>query len=78
MQLPQDIMHVLFEGVIPYETKLMLTEFISIERLFSISYLNERIDCFPYSPDEVADKPNSLKDEQLKPGTSQKIHYTGK
>ena len=28
-QLPQDMMHVLLEGVLPYELKLMLSEFIN-------------------------------------------------
>ena len=41
-QLPQDIMHVLFEGVIPLETKLMLEVFI-FEKYFTLSFLNDRI-----------------------------------
>jgi hypothetical protein len=77
MQLPQDIMHVLFEGVIPYEMKLLLTEFVSHKKYFTISYLNERINCFQYSPDESADKPNSLRDELFKPGSTYKFHYSG-
>ena len=77
MQLPQDIMHVLFEGVIPYETKLLLTEFVSHKKYFTISYLNARIACFHYSPDESADKPNSLRDELVKPGSTYKVHYSG-
>lgn len=77
MQLPQDIMHVMLEGVIPYEIKLMLTEFISNEQYFSVDVLNDRMDCFRYSPEEIADKPNPLKVEQVKPGNSQRLHYTG-
>ena len=42
-QLPQDIMHVILEGVLSMETKLMLYTFTSNKKLFTIDFLNERI-----------------------------------
>lgn len=39
--LPQDIMHVLLEGVIPYELTLMLTDFIVNRKFFSCVLLND-------------------------------------
>ena len=56
-QLPQDVMHVLLEGVVPKEMRLMLNVFVNIKKLFSLYTLNERIRCFPYSPEEAKDKP---------------------
>ena len=34
--LPQDVMHLLFEGVIPWEVKLMLTKFIKEKHYFKL------------------------------------------
>lgn len=45
-QMPQDVMHVLLEGVVPYEVRLMLVYFIAERKLFTCELLNERIDCF--------------------------------
>ena len=47
-QMPQDVMHVLFEGVLHLEIHLMLKCFISEERLFSQDFLNSRIESFAY------------------------------
>ena len=63
-QLPQDIMHVLFEGVIPYEMKHMLAAFFS-NRYFSLAYLNSKIECFSYTQEEVGDKPSPLSQKAL-------------
>lgn len=64
-QLPQDIMHVLLEGAIPYELSLMLTSFVSHEKYFTLDQLNDRIACFSYSHEEVRDKPSLLKSNSL-------------
>lgn len=45
-QLPQDIMHVLFEGVVPLELKLMLQEFVIRKKYFDTKFLNSRIESF--------------------------------
>ena len=65
-QLPQDIMHVLFEGVLPYELKLMLHQFIFVKMYFSLQYLNSQIGSFAYSAEETRDKPPSLKEHDFK------------
>ena len=58
-QLPQDIMHVLFEGVVPYELRLMLVHFVK-EKYFSPSELNERIGSFHYSTHDAGDRPSDV------------------
>lgn len=60
-QLPQDIMHILLEGVIPYELLLMLTSFITVDKYFKLDLLNDRIACFKYSNNEAKDKPSPIK-----------------
>lgn len=59
-QLPQDIMHVLLEGVVPYEVRLMLKTFITEDELLTLDMLNERISYFCYSSSEAADKPSAF------------------
>lgn len=76
-QLPQDIMHVMLEGVIPYEMKLMLGQFINNEHYFTLSVLNDRILCFPYSPEEISEKPPPIKAEHLKAGNKSKFQHSG-
>ena len=49
-QLPQDIMHILLEGVIPYELSLLLTFFIANKKYFTIiDHLNDSISCYDCS-----------------------------
>ena len=54
-------MHVLLEGVIPYELFLMLTNFISVQKYFSSGLLNDRISSFSYSTHEAKDKPSPIR-----------------
>jgi len=56
-QMPQDIMHVLFEGVLQKEIQLMLKHVIYDEGYFSLSTLNERIENFAYGRVESRNKP---------------------
>ena len=56
-QLPQDAMHILLEGVIPYSLKLMLKSFVNRKKYFSLDLLNEQIFCFNFSRTEFQDKP---------------------
>ena len=76
-QLPQDIMHVMLEGVIPYEMKLMLGQFINNEHYFTLNVLNDRIQCFLYSPEEISEKPPPIKAEHLIPGNKLKFQHSG-
>lgn len=45
-------MHVLFEGVLPLETKLMLRVFIHEKKYFTLKQLNDRIMNFSYGKTE--------------------------
>ena len=56
MQLPQDVMHVLFEGVIPFEIKLMISSFFQ-KKLFTLETLNERCRYFMYGRSELKNRP---------------------
>lgn len=55
-QLPQDIMHVILEGVLNLETKLLLSSLVH-ENYFTLDFLNERIANFPYGRSEKRNKP---------------------
>ena len=37
-QLPQDVMHIMMEGVIPYEMLLMLNSFINVQKYFTLEF----------------------------------------
>ena len=56
-QLPQDIMHVLFEGVLHMELRLMFKHFIYTEHYFSLDVLNARIENFAYGRAESRSRP---------------------
>lgn len=67
-QLPQDIMHILLEGSIPYTMKRMLQSFVNNKKYCTLATINERILCFKFSPNECRSKPcqisfNVLNDE---------------
>ena len=67
-QLPQDIMHILFEGVIPLETKLMLYVFIYEKKYFTLDQLNDRIKNFCYGRSEARNKmPKPIESAHLLP-----------
>ena len=66
-QLPQDIMHILLEGAVPYTLRLVLHHFISEESYFNLNLLNERITYFKYSYAESRDKPRPLSEKVLQP-----------
>lgn len=55
-QLPQDIMHVLLEGVVKMELSLLLNYLVS-SRYITESLLNDRIKNFNYTIDEKRNKP---------------------
>jgi len=71
-------MHIMLEGVVPYELKLMLTEYVTNRNYFTVGFLNDRIACFPYSSRDLADKPVPISDNQLIAGSKQKFHQSGK
>jgi len=64
-QLPQDIMHILLEGVIAYELSLLLTFFIANKKYFTNAHLNGSISCYDYSVREVNDKPSPVRPQVI-------------
>jgi hypothetical protein len=56
-QIPQDVMHIILEGTLPLETKLMLTSFIKDKKYFDIQFLNDRMSKFYYGKTESRNKP---------------------
>ncbi|KAL4009325.1 hypothetical protein ACER0C_003177 [Sarotherodon galilaeus] len=55
-QTPQDIMHVILEGVAPYEIKCVLKNLV-LSGQMNLDSFNSAILCFSYSPVDVRDKP---------------------
>jgi len=56
-QLPQDVMHILLEGIV---TQLLLQVSIFGKKLFTLSILNARLESFGYGYSEIACKPSAL------------------
>lgn len=80
-QTPQDIMHVLLEGVVPYEMKCVLKALI-LSGDTELDSINAGIQCFSYSPVDVRDKPcpitvNTLSsnDNKLKQSSGQMLVF---
>lgn len=71
---PEDTMHILFEGVVPYETKRFLKVLIDEKRSLTLKELNHRMEIFNYGYMHYKDKPtpiaretlNALEDAELK------------
>lgn len=62
--LPHDIMHDLFEGVIPCEMKLLLTHLVNA-KYFTIATVNDRLRRFDYGYMERSDVPSELNEKNL-------------
>ena len=56
-QLPQDVMHILLEGVIPLETKLVIQSLIE-DGYITLDVLNDRVANFSYGRVEARSKPS--------------------
>ena len=69
-QMPQDMMHVLFEGVIPYELTLLLRYFVTEKKLFTLQELNDYIECYSYSPLELNDRPSPIRPQVFLTGAT--------
>lgn len=63
--LVHDPMHILTEGIVPYETAIMLHEFIFVKKYFTLDYLNNQIDSFPYSYLDKFNKPEHIERKNL-------------
>ena len=63
--LVHDPMHILLEGVVPYEMALLLHSLIVVDKAFLLTWLNEQIDNYPYSPADRAEKPEKIERKQF-------------
>ena len=66
-QLPQDVMHIFLEGVIPHLLKLMLNSFIATKKYFTLEFLNIRLKSFLFSRSERRDKPAPISLRMIQP-----------
>ena len=60
--MPHDIMHDLYEGVIPYELKLLIQHCIT-KSYFQLETLNHRHKAFDFGYSEIGDRPASIDNE---------------
>ena len=74
-QLPQDMMHILLEGVIPYTIKAMLQSFICEKHFFTIDYVNQKLSSFKFSRSESRNKPSKISTNIL--NNEGNIHQSG-
>lgn len=63
--LVHDPMHILSEGIIPYEAALMLYEFIYVKKYVTLTYMNNQIDIFPYSYLDKSNKPEHIEQKDI-------------
>lgn len=56
---PPDILHDLFEGIVPVELALCIGEMIR-RKYFTLEYLNTKIQTFPYQHSDRVDKPQLI------------------
>lgn len=69
-------MHVIYEGVMPLNVKLILYRFVYEEGIFSIDTLNDRIFNFPFGRSELKNKPSKRIEQAHLRGTS-KLPFSG-
>ena len=63
-----DVMHDVLEGVLQYETKLMLKQFICQDHYLTLQQLNQQIDAFELGYSEVKDRPSLISQTTLQEG----------
>lgn len=80
-QTPQDIMHIMLEGVVPYEIKCALKHLI-LSGSIELESINSGIQGFSYSPIDVRDKPSPISvttltsnDNKLKQSSGQMLIF---
>ena len=58
--LDPDIMHDQLEGVLPLTVKLMVKNFIQVDKYLTLEQLNQRIGAFKYGSADASNKPSEL------------------
>lgn len=78
-QTPQDMMHIILEGIAPSEIKCVIKHLVLLGQL-DLDVLNTALTGFPYSPLDVRDKPSPIaystlasSDNKLKQSSGQMI-----
>ena len=66
-------MHIILEGVLPLELKLLL-RYLSVQNFVSVHHLNIRIESFQYGYSSKASKPSALDPAHIQEG---KIRQSG-
>lgn len=74
---PEDIMHILFEGIVPYETKLLLKYLIDERRCFTLKRLNQIVESFDFGFTNRKNKPSYITRESLNAVRDAKLKQSG-
>ena len=64
--MPQEIMHIMFEGAIPYVIGHLLKYFILTEKAFALAQMNRRLREFNYGYTQMADKLQKISEDMLR------------
>lgn len=75
--LPHDIMHVILEGVLPRNCRLLLYHCIVERKYFTLNHLNKTMLDFNYGEHEKSNSPRSLDRDKIT-GDSDKLGQSGK
>lgn len=63
--LPHDIMHVILEGVLPRNVRLLLNYCIFQKKFFSLNSLNKIITDFQFGDEEQKNRPRPIDKDRL-------------
>ena len=74
-QLPQDLMHVMLEGVIPLHIEEFLNYFIHDANILTLSQINSRLMAYPYAYFE--EKPMPLNERDFAGSQSGEMYVIG-
>lgn len=77
-QIPQDVMHVVLEGVLKQGIQMLLQVLIVENQLFTLPVLNNRLQSFQYEYSEVSSKPTLIEAHGLISNDPSSIHQNGK
>ena len=67
-QLPQDVMHVVLEGVAQLHLGLLLKNILVDNPVCSLQQFNRKIQAYPYQYHETAQKPSPITDSAIAKG----------
>lgn len=65
-----DVMHDVLEGVLQYESKIMLKQFINQDHYLTLAQLNQQIEAFELGFSEVKSRPSPISHSTLQEGDS--------